>query len=487
MIGDIVGSYQIQRVLGEGGMGIVYVAEHPLLRKKAVVKFLHAELSANAEMVERFFNEALAATRIRHSGIVDIFDFGRHANGAAFILMEHLEGESLGARLQRGALDPAMAIIIGRQIASALGAAHAQGIVHRDLKPDNVYLVTDREAPGGVRIKVLDFGIAKLASQAAGAVKTRTNAMMGTPHYMAPEQCKSAAHVDERADIYALGCILFEMVTGVIPFKAESLAQLIGAHMFEPPPRPRMLQPSISPDLEATILSALAKDPAHRPQTMEALSTQLATCSERGSVLPPPDSLSPSSVAPATASPRTTLAVSSGQIMSPPQSTRGRWMAVAIAILVVAASVAVLLSRDERSPTVASTPNDAAIRADGRESSTAAASPDAPMPTDTDAPPVPANVTLRILSKPSGASVIRELDAVEVGTTPFVFTRPASVGTTTFIVRLAKHHDERVVLSVDHDNEESVVFRPIGRAPKKVPPTPSSSSAPGADGMLVPK
>jgi eukaryotic-like serine/threonine-protein kinase len=205
--GGVFGQYRVTDVLGEGGMGVVYAAEHMLLGRPAAVKLLLPELSRKQEIVQRFFNEARAATAIRHPGIVEIYDFGWTTDGAGFIVMELLEGETLRTRRKKGRMPWPAALAVTRQIAGALGAAHAKGIVHRDLKPDNVFLVPDPEVPGGERIKLLDFGIAKLADSPAGQHKTRTGAVIGTPTYMAPEQCRGV-EVDARPDLYALGCIL---------------------------------------------------------------------------------------------------------------------------------------------------------------------------------------------------------------------------------------------------------------------------------------
>src|SRR5689334_4401433 len=187
MKGSVIGQYRVTGVLGEGGMGVVYAAEHTLLGRPAALKLLLPELSSKQDIVQRFFNEARAATAIRHPGIVEIYDFGWTNEGAAYIVMELLQGETLRARRARGPMPWSAALAITRQIAGALGAAHAKGIVHRDLKPDNIFLVPDPEVPGGERIKLLDFGIAKLAGQAVGQHMTRTGAVIGTPTYMAPE------------------------------------------------------------------------------------------------------------------------------------------------------------------------------------------------------------------------------------------------------------------------------------------------------------
>ncbi|TMQ19215.1 MAG: serine/threonine protein kinase [Deltaproteobacteria bacterium] len=191
MGGAMIGQYRVTGVIGRGGMGAVYAGEHTLLGRPAAIKVLLPELSQKQDVVTRFFNEARAATAIRHPGIIEIYDFGWTSEGAAFIVMEHLEGDTLARRSARSPFRWPAVLAIARQIAGALGAAHAKGIVHRDLKPDNVFLVPDPEVPGGERIKLLDFGIAKLAVDSTTTVNvTKTGAVMGTPTYMAPEQCR---------------------------------------------------------------------------------------------------------------------------------------------------------------------------------------------------------------------------------------------------------------------------------------------------------
>jgi serine/threonine-protein kinase len=225
MNGDTVGQYRIKNLIGTGGMGVVYEAEHTLLGRPAAVKVLLPQYSQNQSIVARFFNEAKAATAIRHPGIIEIFDFGWHTDGAAYIVMEYLDGETLGARRKKGPMSWQAVLAVTRQIAGALAAAHNKGIVHRDLKPDNVFIVHDPEVPGGERIKLLDFGIAKLAGEQTGEHKTRTGAVIGTPTYMSPEQCRGVA-IDNRADLYSLGVIMFRLIAGRAPFVGAGVAAL---------------------------------------------------------------------------------------------------------------------------------------------------------------------------------------------------------------------------------------------------------------------
>ena len=257
-------------------MGVVYIGHHETLGRRVVVKVLQRELCNDADMVQRFFNEARAATAIRSPGIVQVFDFGHAPDQRAYFVMELLEGESLSARLKRQRCDAAACCRLGRQVANVLHAAHAAGIVHRDLKPPNLFLVSDPEVAGGERVKVLDFGIAKLAGEARTAgIHTGTGLVMGTPFYMSPEQCRSAAVADARSDIYSLGCILFEIACGRPPFVFAGVGDIVAAHLHEAPPYPQNLAPGIPAGLSALIARMLAKHPDSRPQTMAAVGQAL--------------------------------------------------------------------------------------------------------------------------------------------------------------------------------------------------------------------
>jgi serine/threonine protein kinase len=275
MIGQTLGSYRIVSEIGSGGMGVVYLAEHALIGRKVAVKLLRTDMPS--EYVERFFNEAKAAAKLHHPGLVDVFDFGHHSDGRAFIVMEFLNGESLADRLAREPRLPvALGCTIARGVANALHVAHEEGIIHRDLKPGNIFLLTDADAPGGIRPKVLDFGIAKLVRERdARSVKTQSGAVIGTPRYMSPEQCKNARNVDGRSDIYSLGCILYEMLLGVAPFDYDSWAELVGAHIYEHPPKPTEIDPKVPADIETLLTKMLEKSPDARFQSMHDLAQSL--------------------------------------------------------------------------------------------------------------------------------------------------------------------------------------------------------------------
>src|SRR3954462_15345326 len=202
-------------------MGVVYRAEHIQLGRPAALKMLLPQLSSEASIVQRFFNEARAASAIDHPGIVEVYDFGTHTDGRAYIVMALLKGESLEHRLLSGPLLPQDGATIVAQVAAALAAAHARGIVHRDLKPDNIFLVPNELVPGGIQVKLLDFGIAKLADEKMAGFKTQTGALMGTPAYRSPEQRRGRAYLDQRTDISSLGCILFHVLWGRPPFTSD--------------------------------------------------------------------------------------------------------------------------------------------------------------------------------------------------------------------------------------------------------------------------
>ena len=248
-------------------MGTVYKATHELIGRPAAVKLLRSDLDTRQELIDRFFNEARAATAIRHPGIVEIFDFGYTEDGHGYLVMELLVGKTLKRAIADVGhyTEPEAAAII-RGIASALKAAHAQGIFHRDLKPDNVFLVPDLEgATGAVRPKVLDFGIAKLTENGAG--HTKLGMLIGTPSYMAPEQAREASAVDHRADLYSLGCILYELLTGRPPFVSEGAGEIVAMHLMDDPIPPRSLAAHITPAMDAIVMRLLAKDPANRIQS----------------------------------------------------------------------------------------------------------------------------------------------------------------------------------------------------------------------------
>jgi serine/threonine-protein kinase len=379
VIGQVIGNYRIVGELGRGGMGMVYRAEHIQLGRPAALKMLLPALSSDPGIVQRFFNEARAASAIDHPGIVEVYDFGTHTDGSAYIVMALLKGETLSNRLDRGALAPLEGASLMVQVLSALSAAHARGIVHRDLKPDNIFLVPNELMAGGTQAKLLDFGIAKLGDDKAAGVKTQTGMMIGTPAYMSPEQCMGLPDLDHRTDLYSAGCILFHILCGRPPFMSEhGTGMIIAAQMRDAPPDPRSLNPSIPPPLAAIVLRCLEKDPAARYQTATELKNALVTAGAHGTVSRPPmstpDSYAPTlaptapntsaeAVAPTQASApgvtplpsvagagtSTTRSSAAAQVVSAPagkRSSAGRWLAIGGTLLVVGGiAVAVVLTQ----------------------------------------------------------------------------------------------------------------------------------------------
>ena len=273
-----IGNYLIDSKIGAGGMGAVYLATHPGIGRKVAVKVLLPEHSKRQDLITRFFNEAKATATLRHPALIEVFDFGFLPDGAGYLIMDFLEGEALAARLARVApLSWDMAAEIGRQLAAGVAVAHAHGIVHRDLKPDNIFLVPDPELPTGERVKILDFGIAKLLLPGGSGSKgaTSTGMLIGTPLYMAPEQCRGAGLVDHRADVYSAGCILYEMLSGRPPFNYEGVGEILAAHLHQMPTPLHQIDASIPEALEAIVMTALQKDPAQRQQSMADLAAQL--------------------------------------------------------------------------------------------------------------------------------------------------------------------------------------------------------------------
>jgi tRNA A-37 threonylcarbamoyl transferase component Bud32 len=266
LVGTVLaGRYRIERLLGSGGMGSVYRAEHVLMRKACAVKVLHREMTQVKEVVARFEREAVAAARIEHPNVATATDFGQLENGSFYLVLEFIEGKSLSQQIAAsGPLPEERALVITRQIADALAAAHGAGIVHRDLKPDNVMLVA--KDGSGDFVKVLDFGIAKVKIEEAGADQqalTRLNTVMGTPEYMSPEQARGEP-VDHRADLYTVGVILYEMLAGTSPFRHEEFVVVLTKKLTEDPPP---LPAHVSGATRELVDTLLRRSPDERPQT----------------------------------------------------------------------------------------------------------------------------------------------------------------------------------------------------------------------------
>jgi serine/threonine protein kinase len=259
------GKYELSRLIGEGGMGTVYEATHRLIGRRLAVKFLHTQYVASEEVVTRFQREAQAAAAIGHENIIEVTDMGQAPDGAPYIVMEFLDGSDIKRVLaDEGAISPPRAAHVMVQALSALQAAHDAGIIHRDLKPENIYLVNKPDRP--YYVKLLDFGISKFRSLEAEGSKglTQTGTVLGTPYYMSPEQARGDQDISVKSDVYAMGVILYQMLTGTLPFDAPNYNALLIKILTEDPPPPEAINPDIPPELADAIKIAMARSPRDR-------------------------------------------------------------------------------------------------------------------------------------------------------------------------------------------------------------------------------
>jgi serine/threonine protein kinase len=340
-VGRVLGGlYRVEELIGEGGMGKVYAARHVHINKLFAIKVLSHKIASDRQSVERLRQEAVAASSIDHDNIVNVVSFDTTDDGDVFIVMEMLKGSDLSTILEGGPLPTTRTLTIGIQICRALHAAHEAGIVHRDLKPENVFVV---QKGGHDVVKILDFGISKIKTAETEKVRmTRTGQLVGTPLYMSPEQARGETDIDQRADIYAAGVILYEMVAGVPPFDGGNYFQLLWKHGNEDPMPLDERVPSAPAPLAAVVMKALAKPREARFQTMAELEQALTSVDPRLSI-PNHVSLAPS------APPISRTSIPSATPSQPIAAPRPRWPMLAIAaVLVVAAiGIAVAVGSDE--------------------------------------------------------------------------------------------------------------------------------------------
>lgn len=332
--GQSIGPYRVLRKLGEGGMGVVFESIHQDIERHVAIKILHPEYAKNAEFSTRFVNEARAVNRVDHPGLVQISDYGRLDDGSAYIVMEYIKGETLRTRLtrSRGRLPIADAVRLCMQLADTLTAAHAEGIVHRDLKPDNVMITRSARRGENEQTKLLDFGIAKLFEENSYHIKTKTSAVMGTPIYMSPEQCRGAGGVEPKSDVYSLGVMMYQMLSGQPPFCGEGVGEILGKHIYEEPPPLASIVPSAPVPLIELIHDMLRKDKKQRPDmsqvtaALELIAAQFLSKETHAAAqrlaAPSVQSLAATLPRPATSSARleriSTLGLSAGQTLLSP-------------------------------------------------------------------------------------------------------------------------------------------------------------------------
>jgi serine/threonine protein kinase len=276
--GTLLGNYRVVRPLASGGMGLLFLGEHRFLGYQVAIKLLQPSLRGDADAEGRFFAEAVATSRIGHPGVPTVLDFGHDPSGAAYLVMEYLDGETLAQHMARATpLSLDQVLDIGAQLAAILSAAHAGAVLHRDIKPDNIFLCPDPAEPSGYRVKLLDFGVAKLlADRPANAEATRHDFLVGTAWYMAPEQTFGPTGVDARCDVYSLGCVLFQVLTGQLPFCGD-FEVVVQARRYSDPPPPRQFQPGLPLALDALIHRMLARQPDARPASAAEVERELRT------------------------------------------------------------------------------------------------------------------------------------------------------------------------------------------------------------------
>jgi serine/threonine-protein kinase len=490
VIGRKVNNYEIVSLLGEGGMGSVYVAEHPVLGRKVAIKVLRREFAEDRTLVARFMNEARAASAIRQPSIIEILDVGTLPDGIPYLVMELLEGESLAGRLHRDkrlSVEDAVAITV--QAATALGAAHGKQIVHRDLKPDNIFLVPDPDAPRGQRVVILDFGIAKLRGElSTGTVETHTGSVMGTPPYMSPEQCRGLSdEIDHRTDVYALGIILHEMLAGAPPFVSAGFGDLLIMHITQPPAALRSIDPTIPAHVEAAVLRALEKPRISRFPSMAELKRALVDPAGEAAATGPPSTLPPgarrSTLPDAAPTPRmvSTLSSTTGESVAvdpqaafttvPVQRSKRRLAAVVGVAAAGAAVAAALVARSGAAPSSGRPTTTATAPASALAPATVA-----PATTEPQFPTEPSIPTHTAPSRPH--AVPAEPEATTVAA-PFELERRDGA-------RAAKHggggaRSSRAKSHVaDTTRDASAPAASAGPAPAPAPTAPAPASPPPA-------
>jgi serine/threonine protein kinase len=464
LINTTVGNYKVTKLLGEGGMGMVYLGEHPVIGRKVAIKVLHAALAADKDIVARFFTEARAIHMIGHPNIVEILDFGATPDGQPYFIMEYLTGEALSERVARGAMPPDEVAAIADQMCRALSAAHGKGIVHRDLKPHNVQIL---EREGALLVKILDFGVAKILAAPDGSqsVKTRTGSLMGTPLYMSPEQCKGAGLLDHRTDIYSLGVMFFEMLAGRPPFMAEGIGELFAMHMLEPAPPLLEFAPQTPPSMAAAVMKSLSKELDDRFPSMEefrkgflgevavaptvARPTSLKKSSAGGTrSMPGAQTMSPQAQS-------TTLSSASSEIdddLAPPKRKTGLIVGVvgALAAAVVVAIVAMPKKTATPTATPAATPAPVAV-----------------------APPAPPkSVTIRFEATPAGVHVFRKADGTDLGTAPVELQLPHDGPAVAYVLRKEGYKELDVSTDLDNDHTLHVALEKLPEAEATAPKPP---------------
>ena len=489
-VGTVMGSYRVLQLLGEGGMGQVYLAEHTRLHRQVALKILRPELAKSAETVRRFFSEARAVNRIQHENIIEITDFVDDSPDETFYIMEALRGKNLSELLASDeTLSLGDKLSIAIQVASALSATHTAGIIHRDLKPENIFII--QRAGQRHFVKLLDFGVAKLlyakGRDTVGGQsidQTAAGVMLGTPAYMSPEQA-SGKHVDHRTDSYSLGVILFELVTGKLPFAFESVGELMVRQRTETAPRVNATEDVAVPtELDDLIAACLKSDAEARPDSMtsveETLRSVLASLPESESTPAPPIYAGPPAIHPPSPPLNPTTPSEKARVIT--EDDLLAWelkarrqanlrMSVVAAMVLAIAGGAYYLNRSS------------APKPDITGLATGA-----PSQHQEAAPPSPRIVELQVTSSPLGAKATRHKDGTALGVTPFTLNVPHDTPAETWEFRLQGHlpHSEEVdpskstQVSVQLEAKPKPKPKPKARTKLKPKPKPKAKTKTGA-------
>jgi serine/threonine protein kinase len=451
LIGSTIdGRYVIESVLGEGGMGVVYAARHAIIDKRVAIKVLRKEAAADEASAHRFLAEAKAASKIGQQNIVDITDFGVLADGHAYFVMEFIDGVTLAKIMHTtGPLPPARAAWIAVQVCKGLHAAHTKGIIHRDLKPENIF-VLDREGVTDY-VKIVDFGIARDASSTKRL--TVAGMVMGTPEYMAPEQA-SGQETDHRVDQYALGCILYEMLTNSTPFKGENPMQTLTKHVFDAVTLPSKLRNdlTIPKELEAVVMRTLAKKREERYADLDALMQALIGLEDRlRGILVPEAVAQKAKTLAATAKPPGDSIIS-GEL-SVPRRRPTLFMAVAVAAMAVLVLTIIALKSGSSTTTTTTAPPTTPTAPTTTAARPAAPDPPDPKPVPPEPKPDPSGnptVEITINSQPPGAEVTLK-DEVVCRSTPCKVTQPKHDGDLEFVLRKTGFKDTSRMVRASKD------------------------------------